>query len=87
MRLSRLNYDKVWRCPGWSGGAWRPGPDPAQCEGASFASFYFERKLSWLRFTRCPGCGIVCLPLVTRWADPAYLSFWARRRWGTRGNP
>ncbi len=81
MRISRLNYDKVWRCPSWSGGGWTRGDDAGTCS-ASFASFYFERSHPRWRFTRCPECGVICLPDVTRWADPTYLwwYFGQRRR-------
>lgn len=85
VRLSRLNYDKVWRCPGWSGGGWRPSPDPPRCPGASFARFIYDRPAWKWRFTRCPACGIVCLPIVTRWLDPAYWRWLATRpKW--KGN-
>lgn len=73
MRISRLNYDKMHRCPSWSGGGWRSGPDKSACEGASFASFIYDRPAWKWRFTRCPQCRTLCLPYVTRWADLTWL--------------
>jgi hypothetical protein len=80
MRLSRLNYDKQHRCPGWSGGGWRRGPEPSRCPGGSFASFMYERSHWNWRFTRCPQCGLLCLPFVTRWADPSWLRWYHGKR-------
>lgn len=83
MRLSRLNYDKVHRCPTWSGGGWKPanGKHEYECS-ASFAQFIYYKKgthaisRTWpWRFTRCPRCRVLCLPFVTRWADLSWLGW------------
>ena len=80
MKLSRLNYDKVHRCPSWSGAGWHAGFGN-ECD-ASFASFIYERRAWKWRFTRCPQCRVLCLPYVTRWADPSWLHWYlGRRRW------
>ncbi|HEY1705497.1 MAG TPA: hypothetical protein VGG75_37910 [Trebonia sp.] len=78
MRLSRLHYDKPHRCPTWAGPGWSYG-DYEKC-GASFASFMYKRRAWQWRFTRCPSCGVLCLPHVTRWADPAWLWWYLRDR-------
>lgn len=84
IRVSRLNYDKAHRCPAWSGGGWRPGPDDSECS-ASFASFLYGRRAWQWRFTRCRQCAVLCLPLVTRWLDPSWLRWYAVRRRRTYG--
>jgi hypothetical protein len=47
---------------------------------ASFAAFMYERTHWPWRFTRCPKCGVICLPHVTRWADPTWLHWYFGRR-------
>lgn len=73
MSLSRLNYDKMHRCPTWSGGGWTYARDVAGKCDASFASFMYARPHWRWRFIRCPKCQVTCLPYVTRWLDPAWL--------------
>jgi hypothetical protein len=85
-RVSRLNYDKPHRCPGWAGAGeshvwakkwWRI---IASCPGQSFAGFLYDLPHWRWRFIRCPSCGVLCLPWVTRKLDPTWQwATWKRR--------
>src|ERR1700744_1005366 len=90
MKLRRLNYDKVHRCPGWDGPAFKGPRKGDDCPSGSFAGvggFYYREDCSerskWereLRFIKCEKCGIVCLPYITRWLDYTYLLWKVRKK-------
>lgn len=85
--VRRHNYDKPWRCPGWSGGGLStPRPSRDICNGGSFAP-HWGKGCGW-HFHACPECGTVAIPHVTRWLDPTYYWYikfrdwrWALRDW------
>jgi hypothetical protein len=89
MRLSRPNYDKPHRCPGWSGGGWT-GATGDRCEGGSIRTALandqpqragYPGEHRW-RFGHCTTCDIVTWPVVIRWLDPTWLkwAWWDRPR-------
>lgn len=82
MRLSRMCYDKAWRCPGWIGG----GPKFAtveRCDGGRILLGDDAKHWQW-KFLRCDTCDVVTWPYVTRylslyeWAWK--IKFWWRYR-------
>lgn len=80
MRISRPCYDKMHRCPGWSGGGIHSAK-VTRCEGG-YISYYtttpgshqVKRLWKW-RLNRCPKCGVVVLPYAVRYLD------WGWYRW------
>jgi hypothetical protein len=89
IRISRLNYDKVHRCPSWAGSGfscvwtgYRYDAGEVECNGsfAPLGGIYYDldgnnRKHWQWRFVKCNQCGIICLPYITRWLDPSYLKW------------
>lgn len=73
------NYDKPWRCPGWSGPGWKGGK--GECPGGSTAASWGSDRDHWKTF-QCPECGTVSLPYKLRLIDPAY--WWGRYDWKVR---
>jgi hypothetical protein len=81
-KVMRSNYDKAWRCPDWSGPAFRGGK--GDCPGGSFG-----RRWSWTdhpewRLMRCTKCGTYVLPNVLKWLDPSWILYqirWSIRDW------
>lgn len=74
MKLSRADYNKPWRCPGWS------GQHPAKCAGGSLAAFYSADGYKWKNLYKphwtvyqCPKCGIYILPFILRYIEPGEL--------------
>lgn len=78
MYLSRHHYDKPWRCPGWAGGGWSH-PEAQSCPGGWIP--IYDVEVSWPRWRsyRCNKCDVRTIPLVTRWVDPTWLTFWLGR--------
>ena len=79
MRISRANYDKPHRCPGWSGPAGKASPDISRCDGGSLAREYAADSEAWKRLYkphytmyRCTGCGLRVLPFALRKLEPSY---------------
>ncbi len=87
--FTRLNYDKVRRCPGWSGPGWIGPKNDERCPGAML---WYDAPKNWQwRFHACPECQIVTIPFVTRWLDYTWWDFifrcripWAIGNWKTR---
>lgn len=79
MRFSRPCYDKFHRCPGWNGGGIHSAKI-TRCEGGYLGLHYEKRAWRW-RFTSCPVCGVIVLPYMVRWLDPAYWWRWKRTEW------
>lgn len=78
MNFRRHNYDKGWRCPGWSGGGFSsPRPSRDICQGGSFAP-HWNHGCQW-HFHKCQECGTIAIPLVTKWLDPTWLKWWIER--------
>jgi hypothetical protein len=81
MNFRRHNYDKGWRCPGWSGGGLStPRPRRDICPGGSFAP-HWGKGCYW-HFHRCRKCGTIAIPLVTRWLDPTFWWYIQLPHWG-----
>lgn len=84
MKIMRSNYDKMHRCPNWSGPAFKGGD--GDCPGGSLSSQMYpadgrNTHPRW-RFYTCYQCGTVVLPNVLRNLDPTW---WAWRiEWKTR---
>ncbi len=92
MRLSRPDYDKPHRCPGWSGpgwnlagaGWWKVSARTDRCDDGSIRTLTRNDHPGRFgypgehrwRFGRCNKCDIVTWPVVTRWLDPTWLK-WA----------
>lgn len=85
MRLSRLNYDKAHRCPGWSGAAFK-GNRRELCPGAGYVTAHrpwdkdrdgdegypgHPAESQWM-FAYCNKCDVMCWPYATRWLDPGW---------------
>jgi hypothetical protein len=81
MYIRRHNYDKPWRCPGWSGGGWRYA-GRLRCPNGSLDIYNRplrkEARDHW-RLSRCSKCDVRAIPYVTRWLDPTYLWFRLKR--------
>jgi hypothetical protein len=80
VRVSRPNYDKMHRCPGWSGGGMLYAK-VSRCDGGSLAwngdeyvDIYAGRWCAW-RVNRCSACGVYVLPSVVRWLDWRWLAY------------
>jgi len=84
VKIMRSNYDKPHRCPTWSGPAWKGGGD--DCESGSFASYMYyksdgsTRHLWQWRFFRCSECGVIVLPVITKWVDPSWIKWRIEKR-------
>lgn len=89
--LSRMNYDKHWRCPGWSGGGWTCGPDESRCPGGSLLVPGMWAKngvdvvpedgwWKWKLYRCREDCGVLALPFVTRWLDWTWWKWRVFRR-------
>ena len=78
MKIMRSNYDKPWRCPGWSGPAFRSRD--RGCPSGSGAQMFlrYGRAAPW-KFWRCPECGTLVLPAGWCWFDPTYIVWRIRR--------
>lgn len=90
MRVMRRNYDKPWRCPGWSGPAFKwkhiSGVNEFKC------GYLGPRRLvecrsrngpqAWNSYglVHCPGCKTWVLPYWARWLDVSYLAWKIGRR-------
>lgn len=63
---TRLNFDKMHRCPSWSGPAFRgPVRNSRECDGGSVPIFDIreDHPMTWmLRTSACPKCGVRTLP-------------------------
>lgn len=78
-RFSRPCYDKFHRCPGWAGGGMRHAKR-SRCDGGSLARVIdFTRRWKW-RLHTCPLCGVIVLPYMVRYVDPAWYTSGARHR-------
>lgn len=77
-QISRPNYDKRHRCPGWSGGGWVSARYD-QCDNGYIKIDYDSRWWPW-RFHRCTRCTVLVLPDVVRWLDPTWLLWWISSR-------
>jgi len=76
MRVSRPCYDKYHRCPGWAGGGLKYAKAD-RCPGHGYVRTYGETRMRRLwkwRFHRCDKCGVIVLPYMTRWLDPAWIA-------------
>lgn len=69
MTVMRANYDKLHRCPGWSGGGW-DGIDVPVCAGKTSAAGIYERRLWAVRPYTHEECGTLILPSALRWFEP-----------------
>ena len=78
VKIRRSNYDKPWRCPDWSGPAWKSRD--GSCPGGMLP--WQEHRLPEWRFFRCADCGTVVLPNVLKWLDPSWLRFVVERQFG-----
>lgn len=91
MKISRMNYDKPRRCPGWAGPGWnnmlfhRPNRKwkESTCNNGSIKIRHYkddECKVDnrWWKFEfyKCDTCGVITLPLVTRNFD--YYTYYLR---------
>lgn len=78
-RVSRPCYDKLRRCPGWAGGGTRSAR-VRRCDNGFLRTYDEDGMLPFwrLRFYRCPKCGVLVLPYMTRWLDYRYWG-WKRR--------
>ena len=80
MRLSLLNYDKVRRCPTWSGPSLY-GPNP-KYEDSCHNGFIpltkedgYMKPLWKFRFFQCPECKVVTLPYYVLALTPSVIWF------------
>lgn len=78
MKIMRSNYDKPHRCPTWSGPAWKGGD--GDCASGSFASYMYEQRLWQWRFHKCSECGVIVLPVITKWVDPSWIKWRIEKR-------
>lgn len=82
MRISRPDYDKYRRCPGWVGGGFRFAKVD-RCNNGFLDIDYDKPYWKWLVY-RCSICRAVVLPYYIRWVDPSwyywYISFKLRSR-------
>lgn len=78
--IVRSNYDKVHRCPAWSG----PGilfaypweRNLPECKGGSLSRVIDWESPFWgFKVYACPECGIKILPPVTRYLDPDLYAY------------
>lgn len=69
-RLSRPCYDKPWRCPGWAGGGSKLAY-VQRCPGGSTTLIDAE-GWRWKWGFQRHDCGVIVLPLMTRWLDPTW---------------
>ena len=72
--ISRPCYNKFHRCPGSAGGGIHD-PRAEQCDGGYLGAHYAVPHWKW-RPARCPQCGVLVLPYMTRWLDPGFLIRW-----------
>lgn len=79
MKIMRSNYDKVRRCPGWSGPAWKASEEI--CPGGMLIDWYeYPYKVAQWRFMKCERCGTIVLPNVLKWLDYTWWQWMIERR-------
>jgi hypothetical protein len=92
MRISLPDFDKPYRCPGWSGAGWKYN-DEDWCNGTAGHTRRWSNwvhklhpriSLNLIRRTHC--CGTIVLPLWTRWFDPETWCWEAQKRQLRREN-
>lgn len=76
--ISRPDYDKPNRCPGWSGPAARGRWGRRNCPGGTLGETG-DRWWYWLPH-RCPTCGLIVLPERVCLLSVPYLIRAGRRR-------
>jgi hypothetical protein len=69
MRISRPDYDKAHRCPGWSGGGMTRYATVRRCDGGYLHGDIYAGRWWRFRMNRCDTCDLLVLPYVVRYLD------------------